>query len=547
MSKVKNGCRAVAFIVLFCMLFLRIQSLVTPNWDWPDFWGRTNKSINGFFNEGKDTLDAVWLGTSHTQCGVVPMHVYELSGMRTYNLATSGQPLLLSYHRLQSALSSQSPKVVFLDASGCFYSDISNGAVTRWLKTITSYPVDKVIEKIQMAWDMPPEDTQEDKLSQTASAVLPLLRFHSNYMLNERSYLDLHLDQPFPQKGYAITTKVKASSVDDDGTDEFSESEATDAKKMEKLSVKFEKNYDNLKKVLKLCRDNGCDMVMVKMPVVSKNEKVNARWSNEKHQIIQQWCDGEGLEFLDLNYLDVGIDWQMDSCDGGAHLNLRGAEKVSQFFTQWLEDHYSFEDNANQKTRETWDLQLRVYQKERETHYLQMCADMEAYMNTLGSGNYTVLCAASAPAKACWDDASQTQFSQLTGTDTDLYSTWQNSPKMTYACVFSQGKLIDEAMMKTGRARLKGEMPDGSRYEITCGGILSKEPASVVIDGVDLAVKGEGLYFVVYDNDMGCVVDSVVFDTSQEGIPSKHGFKYESRYRVKFIDYENKLLKSMAS
>ena len=136
MSKVKTISRAAAFFLVFALLFIRVQRLVTPNWDWPDYGERMKKAICGVYPEKKNTMDVFWLGTSHMQYGVSPMQVYRATNIRSYNLATAGQPLLLSYHRLKSAFKEQSPKVVILDASACFYVTSNNGD-KRWLKAIS--------------------------------------------------------------------------------------------------------------------------------------------------------------------------------------------------------------------------------------------------------------------------------------------------------------------------------------------------------------------------------------------------------------------------
>ena len=553
MKGIKIACRVVMFAVLFCLLLLQVQNLVTPNWDWPDFWGRTNKSVNGFLNEGKNTLDVLWLGTSHTQCGISPMYIYEQSGIRSYNLATSSQPLLLSYHRLKSAFRRQSPKVVFLDASACYYSSVSNDAETRWLKTINSLPMSSLVEKAETALDMPVSSGKTDEFSKTVSAVFPIMRFHSNYMADEKAYLDLHLDQPYPQKGIAITTKIKAIASRDTDIDEFFDSEEeeeelteSEAKERMIIETKFNGNQDNLNRILDLCRANNCALVMMKMPVVSSTTGASAAWSPEKHQVMKDWCDKQNVEFLDLNYVDLDLDWQLESCDGGKHLNLRGAEKVSRYLSDWLMERYTFEDSADRKTLDAWNSQLEIFNIERKNYNLQMVMDMAEYLDSLKSGNYTVLSAVCAPAEENRDAGLIESFRELTGTDDALEMIWQEQPDTAYVSVSSNGVLIDR-QMDTDSAEVTGTLPDGTWFKVQGKSAKNERTGSIVIGDTEMAVKGQGACFVVYDNDMGSVVDSVLFKTQLEGCPSKHGFNYESSFRVKLIDYENRLLTGKAS
>ena len=551
MSKVKNLTRAVAFLLVFGLLFVRIQQLVTPNWDWPDYGERMNKAITGLYREDKESVDVFWLGTSHMQYGVSPMQVYRLSGIRSYNLATAGQPLLLSYYRLKSALKQQSPKVVVLDASACFYTDRSNRGYKRWLKAVSCFHLDRLAERIEIASAMPLLDMEGDKLTQTVSAVLPIIQFHSGYMLNEKAFTNLHLDKVYPQKGYVISTRIKAATdsgavgdadMDADAVEE-EEVDATDANLVEKLSKRLEGNREQLERIVKLCQDNGCELIMTKMPVYETPSAFSGDWPKEKHDVMQRWCDEKGIKLVDLNTIDIGIDWEMDSCDGGGHMNKLGAVKVSDYLASWLTQNYGFERQANRTER--WDKVLGIYDTEMKYFDLQMVSDLMYYMDRLRAGNYTVLCAVSGPAGEYWSEEVQGRFAELMGEDvTDLCQLWRDAPNTAYAAVASSSAPLEQAQRKDS-CSLDGALPGGALYSITSTGVSGTKAASVVIDGKEYAVSGKGVCFVVYDNDMGCVVDSVLFNTKQEGCPAKHDNGFVSRFRVSLMDYENRLIENM--
>ena len=53
---------------------------------------------------------------------------------------------------------------------------------------------------------------------------------------------------------------------------------------------------------------------------------------------LQDWADEKGVPFI--NYMkmtdELGMDWKQDSVDGGWHLNMYGAEKVSRHMAEYI-------------------------------------------------------------------------------------------------------------------------------------------------------------------------------------------------------------------
>lgn len=69
-----------------------------------------------FFKEGKaGRIDALFLGNSHMKNGVNPAQLYEEYGITSYNLASKGARLNVSYWILKNALRTCTPKFVFID------------------------------------------------------------------------------------------------------------------------------------------------------------------------------------------------------------------------------------------------------------------------------------------------------------------------------------------------------------------------------------------------------------------------------------------------
>lgn len=85
------------------------------NSTWP-----TTSTFHGFYDMEGGSIDVLFLGSSHCVSAFSPQEIYDGYGLRTYNLGSEQQNLLVSYHWLREALRTQSPKAVVLETYICF-------------------------------------------------------------------------------------------------------------------------------------------------------------------------------------------------------------------------------------------------------------------------------------------------------------------------------------------------------------------------------------------------------------------------------------------
>ena len=74
------------------------------------------------FYEYADDIDVLFLGNSHA-ADYVPMELWEQYGVTSYNLASSGVPMPVTYWTLMNALDYASPKLVVLDCYALEHPD----------------------------------------------------------------------------------------------------------------------------------------------------------------------------------------------------------------------------------------------------------------------------------------------------------------------------------------------------------------------------------------------------------------------------------------
>ena len=105
--------KSIIFFIIFTLIFvyssniLRSKQLSKP-WDF-------TMTTSGFYNEKRNTLDVLAFGSSHAYASINPIEIWDKTGLQSYVLATSNQPIWITYYYMKEALKFQKPKVMILD------------------------------------------------------------------------------------------------------------------------------------------------------------------------------------------------------------------------------------------------------------------------------------------------------------------------------------------------------------------------------------------------------------------------------------------------
>ena len=86
----------------------------------------------------------------------------------------------------------------------------------------------------------------------------------------------------------------------------------------------YEKNFEYLDKINKLCQEHGTKLILVKAPFPCYDRTV------EMTNTVMDWADAHDVELINcMKVTDIiGMNFEEDSLDGGTHLNESGGQKV---------------------------------------------------------------------------------------------------------------------------------------------------------------------------------------------------------------------------
>lgn len=320
-------------LVSFCFLFWILNILLAPKYMTSLVEG---SMISEYYSEEKNH-DVIFIGDCEVYANFSPMVIYENTGITSYIRGSSQQLIWQSYGILKETLHYEIPKAVVFNVNAMRYDKPISEAYNR----LTLDKMKWSQEKVQMIRDSMLEDES------FLSYVFPILRYHSRFSSltsEDINYLFRKKKNTF--NGFLVNQNVKPY---------------TNFPTPKKLpNYQFSNNvYDYLEKIFRLCKENGIELILIKAP------SLYPYWYQEYDEQIVKFAQSHQIEYYNfINDIDIiGIDYKTDTYDGGLHLNLNGATKLSTYFSEILKEKHNLTD---QRTNKVID---QIYQKKVSEYY----------------------------------------------------------------------------------------------------------------------------------------------------------------------------------
>lgn len=498
--------------------------------------------LASFYKEERNEIDILIEGTSHSAGGILPMELYENYGIKSYNLATAIQPIEVSYYMACEALKTQNPKVLVLDVSNLYLSGVTE---FYWRIVLDEMQYGK--NKVNFIEEYTRQFLDKDKL--VSEIKFPLLYYHDNWKsLSQQDFNhDIYNKQSFGKGGIMISTIAQAwMSVEymNEITDRLIQDNeqfvymynGEEVLESYNESVLYsadipDKNFIWFKKLHELCEANGVTLLAVKVPSMSVPQSYGSAWTRKKYIKVKNLCEELGIAYFDMMYeADAEIDWGKDTWDGGPHLNLNGARKISAALGNYLIEAYELSIGRS----EQWDKDLVLYQEERNVALLELEQDFVTYIDKLINeyNNKMIFIAASEDMSNGLSDM-DINILRLLGLRMDYSQAFDNS----YIAVIENGNVLYEALSNRplNYEGVYGLM--NKTYEVYSSGWNTNSRASIKLDDKEYAVNSRGLNIVVYDAERDLVLDSVCFDTYAEQHMSVRNYDMVNDFRQEFEQY----------
>ena len=336
MKKTLILCTCILLATVLCLGF--VQMLVTPKYMTAS---RDGALIAEYYNETTDH-DVVFIGDCEVYECFTPPTLWQEYGITSYVRGSAQQLIWQSYYLMEETIKRENPKVVVFNVLSIKYGEPQSEAYNRM--TLDG-----------MQWSQSKTDAINASMTEGESFlsyVFPLLRFHSRWSdLTSEDWQHLFHRDTISHNGYLMQTAISPKTSDREGIP------------LADYTLP-EIGFEYLEKMRALCEENGVELILVKAPTNSWKYY----WYDEWDAQIVAWAREKHVDYYNFIPLDeeIGIDWSTDTYDGGVHLNVYGAEKMTSYLGKLLTEKYGLTDHrGNAELDAVWAEKLAIYQKER--------------------------------------------------------------------------------------------------------------------------------------------------------------------------------------
>lgn len=309
--------KIISGIAAFLIIFFAVQPFFVPT-----YLQDSTPVVKGYKYLEKNSIDALFLGSSQMFCSVDAGRLTDEYGISSYDFGASAQNMTQTEYYFSEALKTQDPKLVMLEVCNIFTADkdVHDNSLS-WNFT----PMKPSVAKFRTAMKV----CDNNFYKSFKYSYAPILLYHSRWtVIGDFSFgEEKDFDVVLHPKKYALI-----SSRGFFGRDHVEKHEIDFLKDDNNEKIIPEESRQAILNIAETCRENGAKLVLFKTPV--------SCWTKGDSLSVRKFADENGFDFYDFNENigEIGIDENTDFYNID-HLNIQGAEKFTDYFVETLKKY----------------------------------------------------------------------------------------------------------------------------------------------------------------------------------------------------------------
>lgn len=334
---------ALAFFAMVYVLCDLFECENTTNYD---------MRFASYRNSQKNTVDAVYFGSSGVDRYWMPAKAYEKYGMVVYPLSSDAMPSWLYVEMIEEAFAYQNPQLLIVDIRP-FTQSVTDANVTdvRARRVLDAMSVFS-LNRLKVAWKSLKMMQQIDSTRSLfdMSYFFSFIKYHSSWSGKSFRFKNNLGNEEHAFGGFFLSEKLSVKSTPQTPVlyDDY------DVIELDPVSE------NALYELLDYAEEKGLQLLFVDTPQF-KAEREGAR-AKRVYEIL----DAEGCDYVAYymaeqecpnkgSILTLNMDPEKDFYDKG-HANYYGAEKFTEVFAKYLDEHYDLPDRRqDEKVSAEWD------------------------------------------------------------------------------------------------------------------------------------------------------------------------------------------------
>ena len=327
-KKYAAGAVTVLILIVFYLVIGRLYEYAAGQNKINDY---NRQRFEDFYSTPNDSLDWVFLGSSHAYCTFDPAQ-FDAAGIASFQMGMPLQTMDSTYFTLLEILKTQRPDTVVLDV---YWYVLEQDFEVKQMEMLFQVMRDENFKKQYLSEVLPwnerikytlkPVRYQADFLAFANTKLLNVmqhtfgLKKTENYTPGEEFYQGrgyVHFDYTMSDSAYSNIAEEPIADMQN-----------------WKIAASQQKYLD---KIVACCKDNDIRLILTVAPVS------NVRFSRIKNYAafsgyISDYAARNGLRYLDFNTVNAADALFDDDCFfDGNHLNIRGVEIADAYFLEWL-------------------------------------------------------------------------------------------------------------------------------------------------------------------------------------------------------------------
>ncbi len=384
MNQWKKTAAAILSTGMILILFLALQRLVEPKYAEDILEG----NFTSEYYDETTSHDVLFIGDCEVYENFDPIYLWKHFGITSYIRGNAQQLAWHSYYMLEDTLRYETPKAVIYNVQALTHAEPQREEYNRMALD-------------GMKWSKTKFDAIRASMcngEHMLDYVFPLLRYHQRILDLSKSDLTYYWKaRKVTHNGYYMRIDVLPVSESDvaDPTWLLGEKDADVSEEEEEEGDLIEDPWSDIEgadeeeegvddtnvpviddpkegqpfgsyplayldKIRTLCEETGIQLILIKAPSLAP------QWYPSDNEQITAYAAEHNLPYLNFYELlkETGIDYETDTYDGGLHMNLSGANKLSAYLGQVLAGQYGIPDHRNDsKLAAAYEKKISFYEE----------------------------------------------------------------------------------------------------------------------------------------------------------------------------------------
>lgn len=299
--------------------------------------GHRNKLIEGLYNHTGDSYDVVLMGSSHMNGGIDPNVLWHQEGITSFNYATGGQPIDVTYYLIKEVLKNHNNPIVVVDL---YYLGLTDeygdeGYVRNALDNMNFS-----LNKLNAIKNCTPRNDRINYL-------VPMIKYHDRW--KELTVRDFFYDSSVGYHGKGFES----------GTDRYGKDNSNSVLTAGTVDLP-PKSEKYVMKIIDLSQKVGFKLIFTNTPYDYDSTVGSENWVKEPVEMfnkVSEIAKENNIPFINYNkkLTEIGFDFKVDM-NNSSHVNIWGANKVTVDIGEFLKENYSLLDHRSDHKYAQWNI-----------------------------------------------------------------------------------------------------------------------------------------------------------------------------------------------